>query len=139
MNIKQLYYDLWVDAILAAEKSNSYMHRYDKLFVIFTLYTTAQSANFALILLILDFFNDVTYFIEIGIFKSRLLNGAIEGVVLLFLPFAIVNYFLVFYKNRYQKHVEHRQLNTKGKALLLYAFCSFSLFIIVVILGKWVF
>lgn len=132
------YYEIWADGISGIEKSKSYMTKGDKIFVIFSLFTAAQAANFATILLILNFFFDVSYFLHIDIFRGRLLDSAFEGIITLFSPFALLNYFLVLHKKRYEKFVENCRLNTGGKAFLLYAFCSFILFLLIVITGKWV-
>lgn len=134
--MKRLYYEIWADAIEAADKSESYMTHKDKMFVLLAGFSIAQGFNLGLVFLALSNFIKTPFFLQIDLFSGTMLDGALAGIITLFLPFAILNYILIFKKKGYKKFVENRRIKTKGKALLIYFACSSGLFLLVVITGK---
>lgn len=136
--MKRLYYEIWADAIEAAEKSESFMTNKDKMFTLLALFSIAQGFNLGIVLLALSNFIKTPFFLQIDLFPGTMLDGALAGITTLFLPFAILNYILIFKKKGYKKHVENRRIKTNGKAILTYFVCSSGLFLLIVIIGKWI-
>lgn len=134
----KLYYEMWADAIEAIKKSKSYMTYKDKVVVIFVGFTIAQGFNLVAILLLLSKITTFDLFINFNIFPGGYLDKALSGIITLYLPFAIINYYLIFYKKKHLKYLEERKLNTNGKALFIYFICSIMLVLSIIIIGKWI-
>lgn len=135
--MKRLYFEIWADAIEAANKSESYMTHKDKMFTLMALFTVAQGFNLVVVLLLLSSFFEFDVFLRFDLFPGSYIDTALSGIITLYLPFAVLNYILIFKKKRYLDYTENRKLITKGKALLVYFVCSIILFLLVVIIGKW--
>lgn len=136
--VKRFYFEIWADAIEAMEKSKANMTYKDKAFILLILFSVAQGFNLALVLLILSKYIKTPFFLPIDIFPGKFLDGAIAGIITLFLPFVLINYILIFRKKIVKKYVKNRKINTKGKALLAYFLLSAGLFILIVVIGKWI-
>ena len=74
--------------------------------------------------------------IEIDFLQGTKINDFIEYCIQFCTPFAILNYFLIFYKNRYEKLIK-RYPNVDRKIPLVYFMGSLTFFIIVIFLSIW--
>lgn len=137
--MKRLYFEVWADAIEAAERSKSYMTHKDKMFTLLAVFSVAQGFNLGLVLLILSSYIKTPFFLQIDLFPGTMLDGSLAGIITLFLPFAILNYILIFKKKKYLAYAENRKIRTKGKAFLAYFVCSSGVFLLVVVISKWFF
>ena len=103
-NMKNIYYSLWADSILSFKKYNP--DRTDWKIAIFILNTWVNALNFWIIFIWLKFFHILNIpLLSIVVFSSRIdhfINFTIEFAV----PFGILNYFLIFHKDRYKKIIE---------------------------------
>jgi len=99
--MRNLYYLYWVDAIVGYRKNIP--NSIDWKFTVFTISTVCNALNLFVILLWLKFFNIFSFKFEINIFPGTMLNSATKFIILFASPFIILNYFLVFYKDRYKK------------------------------------
>lgn len=136
--VKRFYFEIWADAIEAMEKSNNNMTYKDKMFTLLLLFSVAQGFNLALVLLVLSEYIKSSFFLQIDIFSGQFLDGAIAGIITLFLPFGLLNYILIFRKKIIRKYTQNRKINTNGKAFLAYFLLSAGLFILIVVIGKWI-
>jgi hypothetical protein len=132
----RLYYEIWADALEAIKNSKSYMPYKDKIVIVFLLFVIAQGFNAVFIMLLLGSVFNFDMFLDLNIFPGNYLNKAFSGILTLYLPFAIINYYLIFYKKRHAKYTENRRINTGGKALLIYFTSSVLLVLLLVIVGK---
>ncbi len=134
----KLYYEMWADALEAIKTSKSYMTYKDKVVTVFVLFMVAQGFNVVFILLLLSRVLKFDVFIDFNIFPGSYLDKALSGIVTLYFPFALINYYLIFYKKKQLKYMESRSLNTGGKALILYFSISILLVLMYIIINKWV-
>jgi hypothetical protein len=102
--MRNLYYLVWVGAITNFKKYNPQKEWKNHLFF---LVSFIMSLNLATINLWLKFF-DITFItsLQIDFFEGTKLNDFIEYFATYCLPFAILNFFLIFYNNRYEKLIK---------------------------------
>ncbi len=134
----KLYYEMWADALEAIKTSKSYMTYKDKVATIFIAFVMAQGFNVVFILLLLSRVIKFDLFIDFDIFPGNYLDKSLSGIVTLYLPFALINYYLIFYKKKHLKYMKNRSLNTGGKALMIYFSGSTLLVLLYIIVGKWI-
>jgi len=109
----RLFYLIWSDAILSFKKHNPKMKNWEVR--LFLLLSFIFALNSWIVLLWLKFFDLFEVALPtINIFPGRILNSFIGFVIMFVLPFAIINYFLIFYRNRYLYITEkYKNHNTK--------------------------
>ena len=130
--MRNLYYTLWVD-IIANSKGYKNKEPNWKATAYF-LITVANALNFFVLLLWLDFFN-INARKYLFIFESNsVLSSAFGGFVNFGLPFAIINYYAIFYKKRYLKLIAKHTSPYNGKFALTYILGSILLVVITVII-----
>jgi hypothetical protein len=132
----KLYYEIWADALEAIKNSKSYMTYKDKVVTVFVGFTIAQGFNLVFILFLLSSVLSFNLFINFNLFPGNYLDKALSGIVTLYLPFAVFNYYLIFFKKKHLKYFQNRKINTGGKALLLYFVSSILLVLVYIIIGK---
>lgn len=120
--IKKFYYSVWTDCILQLQKNplNKKSWKWYSLFVM----SSCLGFNFVFILTILprslhltDFFRETTFF------ESKFLDTFTHALILYLLPEYIINYFLVFYKNKYTVFIKKYKFHN-GKLFIRYAAIS---------------
>lgn len=98
-----LYYKIWVDAIvkLRSRPQNARMWK----FFAMTFISMAMALNLIFFLLLLSDFGITKgiFKISINIFSGSRIDAFISFFVSYLLPFLLMNYFLIFYKNQYNK------------------------------------
>jgi len=119
--MKNIYYLIWVDIITSARRN--FPDRAYWKYSIFVLITMCNALNIYSLYLILKYCNIVSFLIKIDIFPGRLLNSAAAFFIQFASPFILVNYFFIFYNDRYKKLIEIYP-NKKGKLALIYSLCS---------------
>ncbi len=118
--MRNLYYLIWADAISSFRKHNP--ERNDWKFVTLVFISWMQALNFWIILLWLKYFNIyIPKQIEIDIFPGDSIDGFLSFSAQFALPFVILNYFLIFYKKRYEK-ILIKYNNIKIRYVLIYCF-----------------
>ncbi|KAF5031654.1 hypothetical protein DSECCO2_625500 [anaerobic digester metagenome] len=128
--MKNLYLTLWVDAIVNAKsykmKTPGWKSR------TLWLLTTSNVLNVMLVLLWLDFFQLYKHNFFFNFHADSFAVGLLEIFLNIFAPIGIINYFLIFYKERYKRLIAtHRHYN--GKFALYYTLISIFLIVITVI------
>jgi hypothetical protein len=95
--------------------------------IIFFSLLFANSANFILIVAILE--NYIFYYqwykIDFIIFKTEFYDSILKYFILFVLPFIPINYFLIYYKKRYERLLKYPDV--KGKLFFLYFIISICL------------
>ena len=137
--ILKLYYKIWIDAINAVIKKNDENQK-DWKIILLIIFSVAQGVNLLTVFFWLNTFN-IKYdiFFDFDFFPGDMLDGFLSGFITLFLPFILLNYFLIFRKRRYQDYREiYSGMNTQGRAFMLYFIISVLIFILPIIIGKWI-
>jgi len=117
--MRNWYYIIWSDAIRSIRKN----HPKDKNWKanIFIYITFIHSANFWFVLVWLQHFNVITIpKISIDFFGIHFLDGFLSFAIRFALPFVVLNYVLVFNKNRYEK-ILTKYPQTKYRYFLIYS------------------
>lgn len=103
--MNNIYYMIWSDAILSFRKYHP--KRKDWKLTIFLYITWIHSLNLWIVLLWLKFFKIFTMpLLSIDVFPGELLDDFFAFAIEFALPFVILNYYLVFYNNRYEKIIQ---------------------------------
>lgn len=140
-SIKNIYYRIWVDAIKAAIKTDKNGDNNWKTVSILT-FSVAQGINILTIffLIKLIFKMEFQIFIDFNVFPGNMLDGFLSSFVTLFLPFIIINYFLIFHKSKYKTLLnKYDGFKMKGGlAMVLYFTISMLIFLLPIIIGKWI-
>lgn len=129
-----LYYRIWMDCIKRISSIESNKEDWQEKSMI--CMTIAMAANIHLIMVILQKNIIGYYFYEINISSlSDHLNYMLTMIILYLLPFAGINYGLIFYRKRYEKFME-KYPYYNGKLFLTYVLTSISLPALFLIGGK---
>jgi len=126
--MRNFYYEIWVDAIVW-EKSTNGKRRSWKVYTLIPI-SICQGIN----LLTICFWCHIPIFFDIHLFPIPPLNGFLSYLISLFIPFIILNYFIVIYNQRYERLIERYKYH-RGKFYLWYFLSSLGGFIIPIIIG----
>jgi hypothetical protein len=119
--MKNIYYLIWVDIITSARKHHP--ERTDWKYSLFVLITMCNALNLFTIDALLNLFGIETFLIKIDIFPLPMLNSFAAFVIQYASIFILLNYFLIFRKERYKSLIE-KYPHKKGKPALIYTLCS---------------
>lgn len=123
-----IYYKIWVECILRLKKHNSISLKWKRDSML--IMTFLMSFNFFTVMMILQY-QIGSFFYELNL-KS--LPPLIEYFSMLFflyfLPNLVFNYFMIFYRNRYEKFI---QLFADVKKKYLYGYIILSIFTPIII------
>lgn len=140
INIKRIYYKVWIDAIKAAIKTNRDGQNSWKS-ILLIIFSVSQGVNLLTIFLLTKvvFKTEINVFIDFNLFPGKMLDGFLSAFITLFLPFLLLNYILVFYKDRYVKLLDsyYGFKMREGLVFILYFISSMLIFMLPVIIGKW--
>jgi hypothetical protein len=128
-NMKNIYYSIWVDAIVNIERNPK--HRKDwKFFTMFYM-TLLNALNFGVILMLLGYFLKINViWIRIMIFPGTLLNSFVSFIIQFAFPFILLNYIMIFAGDRYNGLIK-KYSDKKGKLFAAYLVSSIGAFILV--------
>lgn len=128
-----LYYGVWADAIIFERKKYGHLRNW-KFYTLIPISMIMGLNLFTLALTIGEVFDFwILGFCNINLFPIKTLNTALEGIITLFLPFVVLNYFVVFYKHRYQ-WITARYPYKKGRVYMIYVLSSLGVIIIPLII-----
>ncbi|PKQ66637.1 hypothetical protein BZG01_10175 [Labilibaculum manganireducens] len=103
--MRNIYYMIWSDAIISFKK-----HQPDRTnwkFTLFVYITWIHALNWWIIFIWLKYFDVLNIpLITIDVFISDMINKFVAFTIMFALPFGVLNYFLVFYNNRYEKIIQ---------------------------------
>jgi len=99
--MKNIYYNFWVKVIINAKKNKSEGEVWK--FPLFVVITAINSLNLFVLnlclrILNIDIFSRMNFF---NITPGTIMNNVMIFILEYSLPFILLNYFLIFYKNRY--------------------------------------
>ena len=118
------YYMIWADAILQFRKHNPTQVNWQ--LMLFTFITWIQGLNAWIIFLWLKYFDILAIpLIDINIFPGTILDDFFTYSLEFALPFGVLNYFLIFYKEKHIKITE-KYSNLKYRYALNYSFIVIS-------------
>jgi hypothetical protein len=128
-----LYYRIWVDAIVRAKSRPENRENWPMGTMIFM--SVSMTLNLLLIMTILQRHVLGFYFYHIELsFLSRYLSNVISFSVLFILPCVLINYFLIFFRDRY-KMLLKKYPYKGGKLFLTYFLVSMFLPLVLMIIG----
>lgn len=100
--MRNYYYLIWADAILSFRRYHPDNSNWKV--GVFFLQTSINAMNLWIILLWLKYFNiHVIPDFSLDIFPGSMLNALLDFAIKFASPCVLLNYFLIFYKNRYEK------------------------------------
>lgn len=128
-----IYYRIWVDCIQRAKMQSGNKESWQTITMVFM--TLSMSANFVLIMTILEKSVFQTYFYKIDFsFLPTRINNVLAYLFLFILPCIMTNYLLIFRNKRYKKLLlKYRYYN--GKLFLAYFSISMLLPIVLLWIG----
>lgn len=130
-----IYYKIWVDCIIKAQSIPANKNNW-KLFTLIFM-TITMSINFACFMSILqrNILGLYFYHFEVDFFPGTKLDALIIGFVLFVLPNLLLNYYLIFRNNRYEKLI-NKYKSYRGKLFFIYFFASLAIPLIILIISQ---
>lgn len=119
--MRNVYYIIWMDAIVGFKKHNP--KRTDWKFTLFVINTTCNALNLFTIDALLNLFGIETFLIKIDIFPIPILNSFTGFIIQYASIFILLNYFLIFRKERY-KSLTEKYPDKNGKFAMIYVIFS---------------
>ena len=139
--IKRAYYNMWIDLICTAQEKSEVSETEWK--IIFTLSLSmamAFNAGTVIIWIELLMTGPLPLFIEFQFLPGTMLDSALSFFVSLLGPFVLLNYLLIFRKNRYEQLMEkYSGYDTAGVVNFCYFLASGLLFIVPILVRQWLF
>ena len=133
--MKNIYYSIWVDAIVNIEKNPK--HKKDWKFFSMVYMTLLNALNLGVVLMLLAYiFKFEVIWVRFTILPGTMLNSFVAFIVQFAMPFILLNYVLIFYRNKYKGLIQ-RYSDKKGKLFAAYLLSSIGLFIACVIAYIW--
>ena len=133
--MKNIYYSIWVDAIVNIEKNPK--HKKDWKFFSMVYMTLLNALNFGVVLMLLAYiFNFKVIWVKFSILPGTMLNSFASFIIQFAIPFILLNYVLIFYRNKYKGLIQ-KYSDKKGKLFAAYLLSSIGLFIAFVITYMW--
>jgi hypothetical protein len=119
MSMKNLYYLIWNDSISSIRRNRP--HDDDWKRKIFLHITFINSLNIWIVLIWLHVFGVISFvLLDIKIFSLETLDGFFSFLCTCFFPVGILNYFLIFYNNRYE-NILNKYKNVKTRYGRIYS------------------
>lgn len=116
--MKNPYYEIWSDAIQSGRKHNPDDKHWK--INIFGMLTFIDSILLWTITIWTKYFNILEWpLIHIRFFPGTVLNHFFSYLISYAWPFVILNYFLIFYRDRYKKILD-KYPSRKGKVVMAY-------------------
>jgi hypothetical protein len=132
--MKDLYYRIWIDLIIGIKKNPQ--HRNDWKFFSMFFMTILTSLNLMTVIMWLGYFGIKIYIIKIEALPGTMLDSFASFLIQFALPCFIINYLLIFYKEKYKILIE-RYADRIGKSFLTYLFSTIGIFLIPVLFYWW--
>jgi len=134
--ILSLYYKIWVDAIVFEKTKHGDMRNW-KSFTLIPI-SILQGINLLTIFFWLVTFDiKLDIFFDFNLFPGGMLDRFLSGFITLFLPFIILNYFLIFKGQKYDVLIKKYKYQ-QGKYYLIYFLATILIFIMPIVIGKWI-
>ncbi len=127
------YYKIWVDGIRRIQsvpQSKADWKYYTMIFI-----SMAMALQLGLIITLLEMyvFHSNFYRIDINIFPGEKLDYFLAFFILYLLPSLILNYFLIFFNNRYEKILKKYEYKYDGILYVIYTVGTFIFTMLLVV------
>lgn len=99
--MKKLYYLIWSDAISSIRKHHPEKKTWKN--EVYILVTFIHSINFWILFMVLKFINVEIPVININLFLGDSIDSFLGFIMTFAWPFLLLNFFLVFYKDKYKR------------------------------------
>jgi hypothetical protein len=128
-----LYYRIWVDAIMLAQKKTGKAGNW-KLLTIIPM-SMVQGINLLAIFMLIRILshNETLALFPVHIFSTNPINTFCSVLITYFIPFMILNYLLIFSNNQYDNLMKEYK-GQDGKLYLRYIYISMGIIIVPVVL-----
>jgi len=134
--ILNLFYKIWVDAIVYEKTKHGDIRNW-KPYTLIPI-SVLQGINLLTVFFWLNALDiKLDIFIDFKLFPGEMLNGFLSGFLTLFLPFIVLNYLLVFRGKKYDDLIQKYNYR-RGKLYLIYFLATIFIFILPIIIGKWI-
>lgn len=132
--MKNIYYLIWSDSILSFKKFHP--EKTEWKIAIFLLNTWINALNLWIIFIWLKYFNVINIkLLKIDFFPGVMLDKFIAFTVIFALPFGVLNYFLIFYKGRYNQIIERYPSPPNKIAFIYSTFIALGAFLTAIFYG----
>lgn len=130
----KLYYKIWADALYVGKKNSK-----DWKWMLQVHFAMLMSLKFRLFMAILqrNILGFKFYEFKAKLFPNDIMNITFEYLLLYYLPFFVINYYLIFYENKHEQIVNEYK-NYNGKLFALYYFLSLLPLVIFLLVGLFV-
>lgn len=130
----KIYYRIWVDTLVKIKSQPQNKGRWKILSFVFI--SMAMALNFISIISILqrEVLNNTFYNFELDIFPGSKIDAMLKFFLLFFLPVAIINYSLIFYKKKYVQLMS-KYNSSNGLLGISYILLSYFLPLILLVLA----
>ena len=103
--MRNFYYIYWADAIQRIRKFHP--QKKDWKISLYVFNSWIHALNLFIIFLWLKYYHMINIKLpDINIFPGDMIDGFLSFALVFATPFFIINYFLIFYKNRYKKIID---------------------------------
>ena len=120
----KLYYKIWVDAITKIRNFDDYMWKSK------TLITISFWMGVVFMVFVAIFEHDILgftfYKLNLDNYIAKPWCDLFESILLFFMPFIVINYFLIFYKKRYETLLKKYEYKN-GKYFTTFFLCCMGL------------
>lgn len=132
--MKNIYYLVWADSILSIKKYHPQKTNWK--ITVFILNTLINALSLWIILIWLKYFKVfiITPF-RLDIFPGTLIDGFLAFTIEFALPFGILNYFLIFYNDRYKKIITKDPSPPEKIAFIYSSIVALGAFVSAIIYG----
>lgn len=137
--IKNLYYAIWADLIWSVGKNAKW--KSNKTYILFIMSFLFGLNYYPFLLLLPKIISPFNLFKDFILFNNEKIDMLIRGLIILLVPGYILNYFLIFYKDKYKKIIylyKSQNLKYFFKYLTTSIIIPIALLILVLII-KWIF
>jgi hypothetical protein len=130
------YYAVWADGINVVEHSRTHSPQRERYAVLLIAFSIAQGLNLSTLIILLGPWAKTGLTTpDLGL--GSLLNNLIMGLGVYIAPFVVLNYLLVFHKDKYKSLVSQSPDSRKpGWLFMGYILFSYILFLGLLIVGK---
>lgn len=131
--MKNIYYIIWADIILTAKKNGNFTDKWKDFNYVLPIFQGMNLGSLTVLIKVI-FDIGIPLFFNLNLFSNRILNDFGSGFLSLFLPFYLMNYFLIIRKNRYEKIIDNYK-SYNGKFLFNYILISIVVFFSLIFLN----
>lgn len=132
--MKNIYYLIWVDAILSFKKHNPRNKNWK--WTVFFINTWMNALNLWVLFMVVKYFTSFSLpLTAFDLFPGTLLDDFLNFTISFASPFVVLNYFLIIYNNRYEKLIKKYGEQDRKYALIYSMVSTFSAFVVAILYG----